>query len=56
MGEHLISHLLGDEVLSINGVEVEGMSDMEAHALLAKSGPCVLLEIVKHSCLWQGKF
>ncbi|XP_065058249.1 uncharacterized protein LOC135686027 [Rhopilema esculentum] len=39
----------GDEILSINGQQVEGMSDVEALALLTKSGPTVLLEIVKKS-------
>lgn len=31
------------------------MSDMEALALLAKSGPSVTLEIVKNAFLWRGK-
>jgi len=43
----------GDEVLAINGVEVDGMSDMEAHALLAKCEQCVELEIVKGAFLWR---
>ena len=46
--------LPGDEILSINGRQVEGMTDMEALALLAKAGPTVLLEVVKHAFLWRG--
>ena len=45
--------LPGDEILSINGRQVEGMTDMEALALLAKAGPTVLLEVVKHAFLWR---
>ena len=41
--------------MAINGVEVDGMSDMEAHALLAKCEQCVELEIVKGAFLWRGK-
>ena len=37
-------------------MEVEGMSDMEAHALLAKSGPIAHLAIVKNAFLWRGNW
>ena len=42
-------------MLAINGMEVDGMSDIEAHALLAKCEQCVELEIVKGAFLWRGK-
>eukprot|EP00794_Sanderia_malayensis_P020428 gene20428-22441_t len=43
----------GDEVISIDGTQVEGMTDMEVLTIVAKSGPTVQLQIVKHAFLWK---
>lgn len=46
---------LGDEVIAINGLCLNGMSDLEAYALFSNSASMVLLEVIKGSCASKSK-